>query len=112
MAKKTSNKEIKEQIAKIDERGKPTMVGVTGRSDKKHMDQIIDIDDDLAKHPRIRARDKWYKCHYCKKKYEGKYNLRRHLLAIHKLDLAKDLDSTVEDVKISFHEHYKDRNEQ
>ncbi len=45
------------------------------------------------------ARDKWYRCYFCKAWHQGKYNLRRHQYRKHREDLARDMEVPVDEVE-------------
>ena len=55
-------------------------------------------------------KDKWYACHYCGAKHQGKFNLSRHHYAKHKEDLARDLKVSVQDVEEFFSINIRNEN--
>ena len=59
---------------------------------------------------RIRQRDNWYRCHYCKKPKQGKFNLMRHHYQAHRHRLATDLKKNVGEVEALFSEEIRNDN--
>ena len=62
------------------------------------------------KEARVWARDKWYKCYYCKVPKQGKFNLMRHHYQAHRQRLAADLKKNVGEVEALFSEEIRNDN--